>query len=153
MHQRVIFFQLSFNLGMTAEPVASVTKSLMAVSRSHSANLRWSAIRSALRFVRSSSLENLWFYMHCIIFMPCVFLQCGVCAKALGDLLTPIYLHGNVIHCGSCFLKTLDVWCLPGANMLSENSAITCLDWVRHYYNSDSLVCILCLCFPPLKRM
>ncbi|KAM4544705.1 uncharacterized protein PAE49_017543 [Odontesthes bonariensis] len=36
-------------------------------------------------------------------------LKCGVCAKVLGDLLTSIYLHDNVIRCDSCFLKTLNV--------------------------------------------
>ncbi|XP_072231565.1 uncharacterized protein [Leuresthes tenuis] len=36
-------------------------------------------------------------------------LKCGVCGKALGDLLISIYLHGNVIHCDSCFSKTLNV--------------------------------------------
>ncbi|KAI9527398.1 hypothetical protein NQZ68_030850 [Dissostichus eleginoides] len=34
-------------------------------------------------------------------------LKCGVCAIALGDLLTAIFLHGQVIHCGGCFHKTL----------------------------------------------
>ncbi|XP_056253781.1 fibrous sheath CABYR-binding protein isoform X1 [Seriola aureovittata] len=32
-------------------------------------------------------------------------LQCGVCAKVLGDLLTPMFLHDQVIHCGGCFAK------------------------------------------------
>ncbi|KAK5887940.1 hypothetical protein CesoFtcFv8_016494 [Champsocephalus esox] len=34
-------------------------------------------------------------------------LKCGVCAMALGDLLTAIFLHGQVIHCGGCFHKIL----------------------------------------------
>ncbi|XP_029303776.1 zinc finger protein 185-like [Cottoperca gobio] len=34
-------------------------------------------------------------------------LKCGVCAKALGDLLTVIFLHDQVVHCGGCFAKTL----------------------------------------------
>lgn len=34
-------------------------------------------------------------------------LKCGVCAMALGDLLTAIFLHDQVIHCGGCFHKTL----------------------------------------------
>ncbi|XP_033954887.1 zinc finger protein 185 isoform X2 [Pseudochaenichthys georgianus] len=34
-------------------------------------------------------------------------LKCGVCAMALGDLLTAIFLHGQVIHCDGCFHKTL----------------------------------------------
>ncbi|XP_063751796.1 zinc finger protein 185 isoform X2 [Eleginops maclovinus] len=34
-------------------------------------------------------------------------LKCGVCATDLGDLLTAIFLHGQMIHCGGCFQKTL----------------------------------------------
>ncbi|XP_010780252.1 zinc finger protein 185 [Notothenia coriiceps] len=34
-------------------------------------------------------------------------LKCGVCAMALGDLLTAVFLQGQVIHCGGCFHKTL----------------------------------------------
>lgn len=34
-------------------------------------------------------------------------LKCGDCAKALGDLLTPIYVHDQVILCDGCFVKTL----------------------------------------------
>ncbi|XP_071316868.1 fibrous sheath CABYR-binding protein [Trachinotus anak] len=34
-------------------------------------------------------------------------LKCGVCAKILGDLLTPMFLHDQVIHCGGCFAKAL----------------------------------------------
>ncbi|XP_061595895.1 cell surface glycoprotein 1 [Cololabis saira] len=34
-------------------------------------------------------------------------LKCGICAKALGDLLTNMYLHENLIQCGDCFIKTL----------------------------------------------
>ncbi|XP_070700133.1 fap1 adhesin [Pempheris klunzingeri] len=34
-------------------------------------------------------------------------LKCGVCAKALGDMLTPMFCHNQVIHCGDCFKKTL----------------------------------------------
>ncbi|GLD46957.1 uncharacterized protein AKAME5_000122500 [Lates japonicus] len=30
-------------------------------------------------------------------------LKCGVCAMVLGDMLTPIFLHDQVIHCGGCF--------------------------------------------------
>ena len=37
------------------------------------------------------------------------FLQCGACAKALGDLLTPMYLHDTLIHCGDCFKKALEM--------------------------------------------
>ncbi|XP_026226467.1 fibrous sheath CABYR-binding protein isoform X3 [Anabas testudineus] len=33
--------------------------------------------------------------------------KCGVCAKALGDLLTPMFLHHQVIHCNGCFAKAL----------------------------------------------
>nr|XP_046266985.1 retinitis pigmentosa 1-like 1 protein [Scatophagus argus] len=33
-------------------------------------------------------------------------LKCGVCAKALGDLLTPMFLHNQEILCGGCFAKT-----------------------------------------------
>lgn len=36
-------------------------------------------------------------------------LKCGVCAKALGDLLTRIFLHDNVIHCGGCFERALNI--------------------------------------------
>ncbi|XP_074528508.1 uncharacterized protein LOC141791759 [Halichoeres trimaculatus] len=32
-------------------------------------------------------------------------LKCGVCAKALGDLLTPMFLHNQVIQCDGCFAK------------------------------------------------
>ncbi|KAM9348705.1 uncharacterized protein ABDE67_010762 [Symphorus nematophorus] len=32
-------------------------------------------------------------------------LQCGVCAVALGDLLTPMFLHKQVIQCDGCFVK------------------------------------------------
>ncbi|XP_067463881.1 neurofilament heavy polypeptide [Thunnus thynnus] len=34
-------------------------------------------------------------------------LKCGVCAEALGDLLTPMFLHDQLIHCGGCFAKAL----------------------------------------------
>ncbi|XP_035522796.1 titin homolog [Morone saxatilis] len=34
-------------------------------------------------------------------------LKCGVCAKALGDMLTPIFLHNQGIQCDGCFAKTL----------------------------------------------
>ncbi|XP_029924451.1 zinc finger protein 185 [Myripristis murdjan] len=34
-------------------------------------------------------------------------LKCGVCRRALGDLLTAMFLHGQVIHCESCFAKAL----------------------------------------------
>ncbi|XP_041807588.1 zinc finger protein 185 [Chelmon rostratus] len=34
-------------------------------------------------------------------------LKCGVCAKALGDLLTPMFLHNQVIQCDGCFAKAL----------------------------------------------
>lgn len=36
-----------------------------------------------------------------------VFLQCGVCAKALGDLLTPMFLCNQVIQCDGCFAIAL----------------------------------------------
>ncbi|XP_026185031.1 zinc finger protein 185 [Mastacembelus armatus] len=32
-------------------------------------------------------------------------LKCGVCTKALGDLLTPMFLHNQMIQCDGCFLK------------------------------------------------
>ncbi|XP_040907540.1 zinc finger protein 185 isoform X2 [Toxotes jaculatrix] len=35
-------------------------------------------------------------------------LKCGVCAKILGDLTTPMFLHDQVIHCRGCFAKTLE---------------------------------------------
>ncbi|XP_037604349.1 zinc metalloprotease ZmpB isoform X2 [Sebastes umbrosus] len=34
-------------------------------------------------------------------------LKCGVCAKALGDMLTPMFFHGQLVQCGCCFVKTL----------------------------------------------
>uniref|UniRef100_UPI0037E8084F fibrous sheath CABYR-binding protein n=1 Tax=Semicossyphus pulcher TaxID=241346 RepID=UPI0037E8084F len=34
-------------------------------------------------------------------------LKCGVCAKALGDLLTPMFLQNQVIQCDGCFAKAL----------------------------------------------
>ncbi|XP_070772969.1 zinc finger protein 185 isoform X2 [Enoplosus armatus] len=34
-------------------------------------------------------------------------LKCGVCSKALGDLLTPIFMHNQVIQCDVCFAKAL----------------------------------------------
>ncbi|XP_034540318.1 retinitis pigmentosa 1-like 1 protein isoform X2 [Notolabrus celidotus] len=34
-------------------------------------------------------------------------LKCGVCAKALGDLLTPMFLHNQVIQCDGCFAKAI----------------------------------------------
>ncbi|XP_051257709.1 A-kinase anchor protein 200 isoform X2 [Dicentrarchus labrax] len=34
-------------------------------------------------------------------------LKCGVCAKALGDMLTPMFLYNQVIQCDGCFAKTL----------------------------------------------
>ncbi|XP_033954888.1 probable serine/threonine-protein kinase kinX isoform X3 [Pseudochaenichthys georgianus] len=46
-------------------------------------------------------------FRHCIMLILSMFLQCGVCAMALGDLLTAIFLHGQVIHCDGCFHKTL----------------------------------------------
>ncbi|XP_017291372.1 proteoglycan 4 [Kryptolebias marmoratus] len=36
-------------------------------------------------------------------------LECGVCAKALGDLLTRMFVHDKVIHCGDCFQKAVNV--------------------------------------------
>ncbi|XP_054873284.1 fibrous sheath CABYR-binding protein isoform X2 [Amphiprion ocellaris] len=36
-------------------------------------------------------------------------LKCSVCAKALGDMLTPMYLHQKEIQCGDCFVKTLKI--------------------------------------------
>ncbi|XP_022044058.2 fibrous sheath CABYR-binding protein [Acanthochromis polyacanthus] len=36
-------------------------------------------------------------------------LKCSVCAKALGDMLTPMYLHQKEIQCGGCFMKTLKI--------------------------------------------
>ncbi|XP_040006663.1 zinc finger protein 185 [Xiphias gladius] len=35
-------------------------------------------------------------------------LKCGVCAKVLGDMLTPMFLHDQVIHCDGCFAKALE---------------------------------------------
>ncbi|KAM6983497.1 uncharacterized protein LKV04_011446 [Tautogolabrus adspersus] len=34
-------------------------------------------------------------------------LKCGACSKALGDLLTPMFLHNQVIQCDGCFAKAL----------------------------------------------
>ncbi|XP_062289606.1 fibrous sheath CABYR-binding protein [Scomber scombrus] len=34
-------------------------------------------------------------------------LKCAVCAEALGDLLTSMFLHDQVIYCGECFAKAL----------------------------------------------
>ncbi|XP_020491161.2 zinc finger protein 185 [Labrus bergylta] len=34
-------------------------------------------------------------------------LKCGVCAQALGDFLTPMFLHNQVIQCDGCFAKAL----------------------------------------------
>ncbi|XP_045894755.1 zinc finger protein 185 [Micropterus dolomieu] len=34
-------------------------------------------------------------------------LKCGVCAKALGDMLTPMFLLNQVIQCDGCFAKAL----------------------------------------------
>ncbi|XP_008293449.1 uncharacterized protein KIAA0754 [Stegastes partitus] len=36
-------------------------------------------------------------------------LKCGVCAVALGDMMTPMYLHKKEIQCGGCFAKTLQI--------------------------------------------
>lgn len=36
-------------------------------------------------------------------------LKCAVCAKPLGDMLTPMYLHKKEIQCGGCFVKTLQI--------------------------------------------
>ncbi|MEQ2301978.1 hypothetical protein AMECASPLE_001683 [Ameca splendens] len=36
-------------------------------------------------------------------------LKCGVCARILGDLLTRIYLHENVIKCDVCFARALNI--------------------------------------------
>ncbi|KAM6911550.1 uncharacterized protein PEZ65_015790 [Lycodopsis pacificus] len=35
-------------------------------------------------------------------------LKCGVCAKALGDLMTAMFLHDQVVHCGGCFAEALE---------------------------------------------
>ncbi|XP_029375063.1 fibrous sheath CABYR-binding protein [Echeneis naucrates] len=35
-------------------------------------------------------------------------LKCGVCAMILGDLLTPMFLHDQVIHCHSCFAEATE---------------------------------------------
>ncbi|TDH04820.1 hypothetical protein EPR50_G00136410 [Perca flavescens] len=35
-------------------------------------------------------------------------LKCGVCAKLLGDLLTTMFLHDQVVKCGGCFAKALE---------------------------------------------
>ncbi|XP_068572405.1 enolase-phosphatase E1 [Cebidichthys violaceus] len=35
-------------------------------------------------------------------------LKCGVCAKALGDLMTAMFLHDQVIQCGGCFAEALE---------------------------------------------
>ncbi|XP_068456151.1 enolase-phosphatase E1 [Clinocottus analis] len=34
-------------------------------------------------------------------------LKCGVCAKALGDMLTTMFLHDQVVQCGGCFAEGL----------------------------------------------
>ncbi|XP_049896606.1 A-kinase anchor protein 200 [Epinephelus moara] len=34
-------------------------------------------------------------------------LKCGVCNRVLGDLLTPMFLHGQVVKCGTCFAAAL----------------------------------------------
>ncbi|XP_054481875.1 fibrous sheath CABYR-binding protein [Anoplopoma fimbria] len=34
-------------------------------------------------------------------------LKCGVCAKALGDMLTPMFLHHQAVLCGGCFAEAL----------------------------------------------
>ncbi|KAM3601441.1 uncharacterized protein V6R79_013023 [Siganus canaliculatus] len=34
-------------------------------------------------------------------------LKCGMCARALGDLLTPMFLHKEVIQCDGCVAKAL----------------------------------------------
>lgn len=49
-------------------------------------------------------------------------LQCGVCARALGDMLTPMFLKDQVIQCGVCFSEAVKKWCLFGTNMFPENS-------------------------------
>lgn len=65
-------------------------------------------------------------------------LQCGVCAKALGDLVTPIFLHDQVIHCGGCFAKALKAWSRSGMTMSTEKTQsimwlMCCLGWEPHH--------------------
>ncbi|XP_021479027.2 calphotin isoform X2 [Oncorhynchus mykiss] len=33
--------------------------------------------------------------------------KCGLCSKALGDMTTSMFVHGRVIHCDGCFIKTM----------------------------------------------
>ncbi|KAE8287854.1 hypothetical protein D5F01_LYC13911 [Larimichthys crocea] len=49
-------------------------------------------------------------------------LKCGVCDKALGDMLTPMFLHNQVIQCDGCFAKTHKTSSLTGTNMSSETT-------------------------------
>lgn len=84
-----------------------------------------------------------------IMLILCVcLLQCGVCDKALGDMLTPMFLHNQVIQCDGCFAKTHKTSSLTGTNMSSETTQsilwlMCCLDWEVHHCCLNSVFCVL----------
>lgn len=119
---------------MANRAALSATEPLMETSSSSWTNHLWPYIQSAFRFDFPPHWETHLIFSYIrsweLLSLPnanvVYILQCGVCAKALGDLVTLIFLHDKVIHCNDCFQKAVNVWILLGTNVSQSSGWIMC---------------------------
>lgn len=45
-----------------------------------------------------------WCFGHCPTTLFSLW-QCGICHKAMGDLLDKIFIHRDIVHCDKCYEK------------------------------------------------